>query len=404
MKKKLAQINTVCNGSTGNIMHAIQQRAQVEGYDTVSYVGRRKIYKDLACKKYGNFFSFCFHVLIASVFDKQGYGSYFETKKLIKQLKIEQPDIIHLHNLHGYYLNSTLLFKYLLEEYTGNVVWTFHDCWPFTGHCAYYTAAKCIKWKQKCEKCPNKYEYPVSLLRDNSENNYLNKQRMFSSLKKLNIIVPSQWMKQQVNESFFKKYPIHVVNNGIDLEKFNYRICPKVYDKYHIDDNKKILLGVASVWDKRKGLDDFVELSKYLSNEYQIVLIGLNELQIMRLPKKIIGIKRTYDQSELIAFYSRASIFINPSTEETFSLVTVEAQACGTPVIVLDTSAVGELVNENNGVILHNHTVLDYIQAIEQIEKKELTRRQVRKTALKYNNSKMLDEIMEIYQQLESDV
>ena len=203
-KGKVVQINTVCNTSTGRIMGDIQREAKKRGYETVSFVGRRKPFMDLRCVKFGNAFSFGIHVVLNTLFDCQGYGSWLMTRQLIRKLREEKPDIIHLHNLHGYYLYLPLLFRYLREEYTGKVFWTFHDCWPFTGHCAYFTMAGCKKWEIGCHHCPNKKEYPISLLLDLSDLNYRAKKKMFCGMRNLTILVPSKWMEGLVKKSFFR--------------------------------------------------------------------------------------------------------------------------------------------------------------------------------------------------------
>lgn len=396
--KKIIQINTVCNASTGKIMMDIQERAEEVGYETLSLVGRGKLCQNLRCEKYGGFFSFWSHVAINTVFDRQGYGSYFATRRLVNRLKEENPDIIHLHNLHGYYLYLPVLFRYLRNEFKGKIFWTFHDCWPITGHCAYFTMVNCDKWKEKCSNCPNKRQYPVSLILDASFKNYQEKKKMFIQLRNLKIIVPSEWMKSLVRQSFMKDYPVEVVNNGIDLERFRYSPNKGVLQKYNIPYEKKLLLGVANVWDKRKGIEDFIELSYRLPKDYQIALVGLSKHQIINLPSSIIGVPKTDSVDELVAIYSQAYIFINPSKEESFSLVTVEAMACGTPVIALDTSAVKELICNENGIVLERVTCDDYLWAIEEIKKKNLRREKVRETVKKYSNEIMLDKIMELYE------
>lgn len=395
--KKLIQINTVCNASTGKIMLDIQKRAEEDGYETLSLVGRGKLYQKMRCEKYGDFFSFWIHVGINTLFDRQGYGSYFTTKKLVKRLKEEKPDIIHLHNLHGYYLYLPELFHYLSNEYEGKIFWTFHDCWPITGHCAYFTMANCDKWKEECSNCPSKRQYPISLGLDASYKNYCEKKKMFTQLRNLKIIVPSEWMKSIVKQSFMKDCSIEVINNGIDLEKFRYLPNKEVMQKYKISCEKKILLGVAKVWDKRKGLEDFLELSHRLSEDYQIILVGLSKCQIINLPSSIIGIPKMDSIADLVAIYSQSYIFINPSREESFSLVTVEAMACGTPVIALDTSAVKELICNENGIVLRRITCDDYLWAIEEIKNKNLTREKIRKTVEKYSCEIMLNKVMKLY-------
>ena len=379
-------------------MGDIQRKADASGYETLSIVGRRRPFSDLCCEKIGNGLSFWIHVGINTVFDRQGYGSYFMTQRIVRRLRQEHPDIIHLHNLHGYYINLPLLFHYLSEEYEGKIFWTFHDCWPFTGHCAYFTAAGCDKWEKGCGKCPNKKVYPISLFADASKRNYMDKKRMFTSLKNLTIIVPSEWMELMVKRSFFCNYPVITVNNGIDLKTFSYqKPLNNLYDKYDINREKKVILGVASVWDARKGLADFLALAPELPDEYQILLVGLSAGQIKRLPRNIKGICRTGDAKELAMIYSLAHVFINPSIEESFSLVTVEAIACGTPMIVLDTSAVKELVCEDNGIVLKKHDVKDYLDAMKKLEERKLSREQISQTAKKYDVDEYGKKIVDLY-------
>ncbi|MCR5501420.1 MAG: glycosyltransferase [Lachnospiraceae bacterium] len=414
---KLVQINTVCNTSTGHLMGMIQDAADLKGYRTLSVTGRRAPFRDRNSVRIGGPVSFWLHVFITAIFDRHGFGSCLATKKIVERLRAEDPDIIHLHNLHGYYLYLPLLFRYLKNGFRGKVFWTFHDCWPFTGHCAFYTASGCEKWKTGCGNCPNRKRYPVSLLLDASKRNYRDKKRMFLSLKDLTILVPSRWMEDQVKASFMKKYPVYVVPNGVDLSVFRPDALPEASDpfsveaakeggkerngifrKYGLDPAKKHIIGVASVWDERKGLADFKKLPEVLGEEYEILLVGLTPLQIKKLPEGIIGIRRTDDREELAKLYDLSDVFLNPSLEESFSLVTVEAIACGTPAVVLDTSAVAELVNEENGIVLHDHEPEDYLRAIRKLEEKKLTRNGVAKTALAYDSREYGKRVLDLYE------
>lgn len=396
---KVVQVNTVCNTSTGRIMECIQRKAILQGYETYSFVGRRKPFQDIPCEKIGNPISFWIHVALTTALDRQGFGSRFHTHRIIKRIKEENPDIIHLHNLHGYYLNFPLLFRYLKEEYKGKVFWTFHDCWPLTGHCVHFAYAGCERWKNQCYKCPMKSKYPISWFVDGSKKNYQIKKELFRSIQNLTIIVPSVWMETWVKESFLKDRTVCVVPNGIDLSAFRYRCDETVYYNYHILNEKKVLLGVASVWDERKGLQDFIKLAAIIDKEkYQIVLIGLSNLQIRHLPAGITGIRRTENKQELASLYSRADIFINSSREESFSLVTVEAMACGTPVIVLNTSAVKELVTPECGVVIENTEAKSYVEAIKLVENYHFQREEVRKCAEKYNQNIMAERIVSLYE------
>ena len=407
LTKSLVEINTVVNNSTGRIMHDIQREADISGMETLSIVGRRHVYTDVPCVKFGNALSFWIHVIWTTLTDRHGLEpilSVIYTGKMVRRIREANPGIIHLHNIHGYYLHYPTLMKYLAYEYKGKIIWTFHDLWPITGHCAYYSAVNCDKWMTGCNHCPNKKRYPVSLGLDGSRKNYEIKQKLFTSLSNLTITVPSEWMASQVKQSFMGKYPVEVIHNGIDTAVFDYN---RLIADSDIESNisadetacsdKKILLSVASIWDERKGLKDLVALSDKLSDDYVMVIVGLSKHQISRLPKGVIGITRTENIEELVSLYSRAHIFINPSLEESFSLVTVEALSCGCPCIVLDTSAVAELVNDDNGVVLHSHKPEDYLDAIKSIENRGYSRESVRATALKYDNKYMLDGYMRLY-------
>ena len=390
---KLVQINTVCNGSTGRIMGDIQRKANDNGFETISFYGRRKGFKDLKCEKIGNPISFWIHVFINTIFDKQGYGSYFYTKKLVKRLRQENPDIIHLHNIHGYYLNIPVLFKYLKKEYKGKLFWTFHDCWPFTGHCPYFTAVSCNKWQKQCLNCPNKKNYPISLFKDNSYNNYLEKKKLFTNLNNLTIITPSDWLNRLVKKSFLKDYNVITVNNGIDLNIFKPTIDNSIKLKYNIPDNKKILLGVASVWEERKGLNDFLNLSRQLSNEYVIILVGLTKKQIRSISKykNVIGIERTENQLELVKLYSIAYCFLNLTHEDNYPTVNLEAIACGTPVICYDTGGCSEQINDNNGMLTKFPELVKKIEDLVTIDFNN------QDYLININKIKKYDEIIKLY-------
>ena len=407
LTKSLVEINTVVNNSTGRIMHDIQREADISGMETLSIVGRRHVYTDVPCVKFGNALSFWIHVIWTTLTDRHGLEpvlSVIYTRKMVRRIREANPDIIHLHNIHGYYLHYPTLMKYLAYEYKGKIIWTFHDLWPITGHCAYYSAVNCDEWITGCNHCPNKKRYPVSLGLDGSRKNYEKKKELFTSLSNLTITVPSEWMASQVRQSFMGKYPVEVIHNGIDTAVFDHnRLAVDSYTESSrcvgktAWSDKKILLSVASIWDERKGLKDLVALSDKLSDDYVMVIVGLSKHQISRLPKGVIGITRTENIEELVSLYSRAHIFINPSLEESFSLVTVEALSCGCPCIVLDTSAVAELVNDDNGVVLHSHKPEDYLDAIKSIENRGYSRESVRATALKYDNKYMLEGYMRLY-------
>lgn len=392
---KVVQINIVCNGSTGKIMCAISKELEKKEHDSYIFYGRGKPEKELKCKKIENKLSLYSHVFFARL-GFNGHGSYFKTKKLIKELKKINPDIIHLHNIHGYYLNLNVLFKYLKNEYNGKIFWTLHDCWAFTGHCSHFTITQCDKWKKECKKCPNLRCYPRELF-DTTNNEYRKKKNLFTGIKNMTIITPSNWLKELVKQSFLKQYDIKVINNGIDQNIFKPTYDELIYEKYNIPKDKKIILGVANVWEEKKGLNIFYNMSNIIKKDEIIVLVGLTEKQIKKLPKNIIGIKRTDNQHELACLYTIAHIFINPSQEETFSLVTVEAMACGQQVIVCGKSAPKELINNKVGIAIDKNDAINYYNAYKKIKKERIKQEEIVEHTKKYSNEQMLKQVIEVY-------
>ena len=253
-----------------------------------------------------------------------GCCSYFATRKLIKIIKNFNPDIIHLHNLHNAYINIPLLLKYIKVNNIPTV-WTLHDCWSFTGHCPHFMYEKCVKWKSGCYNCPRYKEYPKSFL-DNSKTMFKLKKKWFLDIPNLTIVTPSIWLKNMVKESYLKDYNCQVINNGINIEVFK-PIESNFRKDYNIRDNVKMLLGVSIGWNTRKGLDVFIELAKQLDSSYQIVLVGTNENIDKQLPSNIISIHRTNNQTELAKIYTAADLFINPTREDTYPTVNMEAIA-----------------------------------------------------------------------------
>lgn len=295
-----------------------------------------------------------FHGIYTRLMDKNGFASRRATKKLLHRLDEIKPDIIHLHNIHGYYLNIELLFSYI-REHNINVIWTLHDCWSMTGHCAFFDMCECKKWKTGCFNCEQLDTYPASKGFDNSKWNWNKKKALFTDLN-LTIVTPSQWLKDIVQKSYLKDYRCEVINNGIDLNIFrparNSEI-EEIRKKYSLDD-RKIVLGVASEWTPRKGLIDFLKLSEMMQ-DVQFVVVGLTERQLKEMQQNIKGIKRTENQKELAALYSIADIFFNPTYEDNFPTTNLEALACGTPVITYDTGGSPEKIRnieKNEGMIV----------------------------------------------------
>ena len=360
---RVLQINTSVNyGSTGRIAEDIGQLLLKEGHESVIAYGRSANKSKSNIIKIGKRIDLFFHLALTLLFDRHGFGSNTATKLFVKQLKDNKPDLIHLHNIHGYYLNIHVLFEFI-KEFKIPIVWTFHDCWPFTGHCSYFDAVNCYKWQQQCKKCPNLRAYPKSWFFDNSKINYNQKKSLFADIENLTIITPSVWLAKHVEESFFKGCRVKVIYNGIDLDVFKPQDHSNIYKKFNIPEGKMIL-GVASKWDKRKGLSDFKRLRSVLPAEVIIVLVGLSEKQLSALPKGIIGIIRTDNIAEMALLYNCASVFVNPTYVDNFPTTNIEALACGTPVVTYNTGGCSESVDNATGFVVKRGDLSELITAI----------------------------------------
>ena len=343
-------INSVAGvGSTGRIAAEKCRELMKQGHECVLAYGRQKANcDDIRTIQIGTPLDYKIHGVMTRIFDNHGFGSKEATRRFLQQVREYDPDVIWLHNIHGYYIHIGLLFDYLKES-GKKVIWTLHDCWSFTGHCAYFDFVGCDKWKTGCRNCPQKKSYPGSLVFDRSCKNYSQKRTLFTGLTGLTIITPSQWLADLVKESYLAEYPVEVVHNTINTDVF--KPAPSDFrNRYHLED-KKILLGVASVWETRKGMHDFITLAEQLDESYKIVLVGLTEDQIRTLPDNILGISRTNSAKELAEIYSAADLFINPTYEENYPTVNLEARACGTRIISYDAGGCRETIGKSDILI-----------------------------------------------------
>ncbi len=362
--KKLLLINSVCGiGSTGRICFDIAKQFATDGYDVrIAYGRDGKIGE--GSEKYavriGNDLDVKLHALYTRITDKHGLGSKRATRKFLKWAEEYDPDIVWLHNIHGYYINYELLFDWIKtrqkkQSESGKPVmevkWTLHDCWAFTGHCSHFIYVGCDKWKNGCKNCPQKREYPSSSLMDNSEDNYDRKRRAFKGVKNLTIITPSHWLEELVKESFLGEYHTEVRYNTVDKTVF--KPTPSDFrEKHGIKNDQKMILGVSSVWNDRKGLLDFVTLFNILfetgTDKYKIVLVGLTKTQIKEMPEGMICIPKTSNRGELAEIYTAADVFVNLTYEDTFPTVNLEAESCGTRVITYDTGGCRETIRTSD--------------------------------------------------------
>ena len=368
---KILMINVVCGiRSTGRICTDLATALEAQGHKVKIAYGREEVPEQF--QKYavriGNDLDVKLHGMKSRLFDASGFGSKKVTERFIDWVKRYDPDVIHLHNIHGYYINIEVLFKYL-KTCGKKIIWTLHDCWAFTGHCSYFDYVGCDKWKKECHNCAQKKEYPSCIGLDHSKQNYRLKRTLFTGIKNMTLVTPSQWICDLLKESYLKKYPVKVIHNGVDTTVFK-PTQSNVKEKYHCE-GKSIVLGVAAIWDRRKGLSSFIKLAKILDNKYQIILVGLSKEQIQKLPDNIIGIERTNSVQELVELYSVADVFVNPTLEDNYPTTNIEAIACGTPVITYDTGGSSESA-EMYGVSVPKKDVRKLVEEIKNVG--EITR------------------------------
>ena len=364
--KKVLIINVSANsGSTGRIAENIGRTAIANGFD--SYFAYGRIARDSQCKliRIGSDNDIRWHGLQSRIFDNQGFASTKATQLFVEKIKRIQPDIINIHNIHGYYANIDILLNYLATTNIP-VVWTLHDCWNFTGHCAFFDYAGCDRWKTHCHHCPRKKGYPSSYVFDSSSKNYEKKKALFGRMHNLDFVTPSQWLADLTKESFLSQFPVHVINNGLDLSVFKPIVNKRTKSKMGMQFGQKVILGVASVWHKRKGLDDFIQLAKALP-EHKVVLVGLTEKQVKELPQGMVGVTRTENTRELAELYSMADVFVNPTYADNFPTTNIEALACGTPVVTYMTGGSPEAVSENTGMIVEKGNIESLIISVKRI-------------------------------------
>lgn len=342
-------INSVSGfGSTGRIVAETCRHLTAEGHECrIAYGRKENGAVDIASIPIGGRLDNIIHGMENRLLDNQGFGSFFATLRFLKQAEEFDPDVIWLHNIHGYYLHIGLLFRWLKRS-GKQIRWTLHDCWALTGHCAYFDYVGCDRWKTGCHHCPQKGEYPRAMLLDGSSRNYRTKKELFTGIPNLTLIVPSHWLEKRVKESFLGEYPVEVVYNTVDRQIF--RPTESDFRERHGLTGKKIVLGVANVWDRRKGLEDFIALAGLLPESYRIVLIGLSEQQIASLPEKILGLPRTSSLTELAEAYTAADVYVTPSTEETFGMTVLEAECCGTKAVVYQDTACEEVAEKFGGI------------------------------------------------------
>ena len=386
-------------GSTGKIIADIMDLLKKNGNDVKALYGTGEQPHNADAVKVSGKLGYYFHNAASRLTDHAGLYSWAATRKMIREIKAFQPDLIHLHTLHGFYVNYEMLFRFL-KEADIPVVWTLHDCWAFTGHCTHFSQAKCTQWQTECRDCKLLRRYPQCYGRGDVRRNFLRKKRAFTGVKNLTITTPSRWLANQVSRSFLRDYPRTVIPNGIDRRIFHPQ-SSGLRKKYRLED-KKIVLGAANVWNTRKGLPDMLTLADRLGSAYQVVMIGLTERQLPDIPANVLGLLRTANQTELAKWYSAADVFVNPTYEETFGLTTVEAQACGTPVVVYQTDGCPETVAPGNGRLVPQGDM----QALEDAVR-DITNGSCRvdpQRAAQFDKDAVYQDYLELYENVLSDL
>ena len=342
-------INSVAGfGSTGRIAAEKCRELMAQGHECRLAYGREvRNCEDIPTIPIGTALDFRIHGVMNRVLDNHGFGSKTATRRFLEQVRAYDPDVIWLHNIHGYYIHIGLLFDYLKQS-GKKVLWTLHDCWAFTGHCAYFDYVQCDRWKTGCHNCPQKNQYPASLVLDGSRRNYEAKRRLFTDLPDLTLITPSNWLAGRVKESFLGEYPVEVVYNTVNKAVF--KPTPSDFRRKYDLEGKILLLGVANVWERRKGLADFVELSGMLDDRFRIVLVGITDEQARQLPDRILCLPRTDSVRQLAEIYTAADLYLNPSVEETFGMTVLEAACCGTDSVVYRDTACEEVAALFGGI------------------------------------------------------
>lgn len=382
---RAVQVNSVYNfGSTGRIVADIEAATQNAGHDALIAYGYGESDSSSSHFRMQARSSVQLSILQTRLFGHHGFYNQRPTERLVSWLEFVRPDVVHLHNIHGHYLNIERLFGYLKAR-APRVIWTLHDCWAFTGHCAYFDYAGCERWKKGCGLCPQRRAYPKSWILDRSRVNYRDKARLFDGVRDMTIVAPSRWLADLVGESFLGGNAVRVVPNGIDLSVFrpsesDFRARNRLNDKF-------ILLTVASGFDPRKGLHHLVDLSYQLEPDEVIVVLGVNAEQARSLPGSMVGLPRTNSRIELAEAYSAADVLLNPTVEDNFPTVNLEALACGTPVVTFRTGGSPESVDERTGIVVEQGDVAGLLQAA----------RAVRERGKAYYKSACLDRTRRMY-------
>lgn len=349
---RILQINSHYNqGGAARIVAGIHTRLQAEGEESYVAYGRGMQTEDEHIYRFNGTAEIYFSALASRLSGLNGWFNRRATSRLIRHIDRLQPDILHLHALHGYYLNFPMLFAYINDRKIP-CVWTFHDCHAFVGNCGYYF--DCQKWKTGCEHCPSLRGYPASQFFDFTGYMWRRKKELFAAGAPKIIVTPSDWLTEQAKASYFGAYPCVTIHNGIDaVNTFYPRDREACRKKYGYGPEEKLVLGIAVGYhDPRKGAGYIIQAAKELGSEVKVILIGWEEQNnaLLKGTDNIITIPNTGDTDMLAEYYSMADIFVLPSLAENYATVTLEAMACGTPVVGFDAGGIPEQLEDRRGI------------------------------------------------------
>ena len=396
---KVLLINSICGkGSTGRICIGIAEMLKKNGHSAyIAYAHGNSTYPNSFNFSKGKF-DYYFHNILSRLTDSEGLHSTVATKSLIQKIEIIQPDIVHIHTMHGHYLNYKLLLEFL-STLGKPVVMTLHDCWTFTGHCAHFDMHGCMKWQTECHKCQFLDEYPISWFIDRSKRNFNLKKQLFSTLGERLILVPvSFWLENLLRKSFLKNFRIQTIHNGIDLTVFKPSYNLDLYEKYKVK-GKKIVLGVALPWSTYKGFSDFIVMRSMLNQEYAIFMVGVSTEQINALPEGIIGITRTDSPEELAQLYTMADVLVNTTYCDNYPTVNLESIACGTPVITYLTGGSPESIDKYTGAVVAQGDINALVECVKNICSYSFNYKEhcLAKAKSHFDREKCFEDYVEIY-------
>lgn len=362
---KILCINSVYKErSTGKLVESLGKVIVSSGYEFEVCYGRGIEITDANSHKVGTRLSNMVDVAFTRIFDMHAMTCVKATEQLIGIIRQEDPDIIQLHNLHGYYLNIRILFDFL-KQYNRPVVWTLYDCWSFTGHCSHFDFLGCEQWKTQCKECLLKREYPASYFFSRAEKNFIEKKALFNGLQNMTIVTPSKWLARNVRDSFLGEYPIQVINDGISFETFK-PVQSNIRQKLNLDD-KFVVLAVTNIWTESKGFSYINTLGDMLGDDYCLIVVGDVSKVNGYKSEKIIWVEQTRSPNELAELYSTADVFVNTTLEDTFPTVNMEAQACGTSTISFDSGGSPENIDKRTGIVVERGNLDSLLSAIEEI-------------------------------------